>query len=107
LVAFRLGLKSWPQGQLAFDSTPIAPDRRERTGRLGISRDHLTSHHAGSELDAIPHQRIRWHKPREARQCPASQPITYSFEKRPGEPVHGAHVAVRAPGRDLTGHDAP
>jgi hypothetical protein len=39
----------------------VAHDRRERTGRLGLSRDRLVSHDAGGELHAIPHQHIRWH----------------------------------------------
>jgi hypothetical protein len=32
------------------------------------------SHHAGSELAAIPHDDIRWHKHREAGQRPVPQP---------------------------------
>ena len=66
------------------------------------------SHHAGGELDAIPHQHIRGHELREARQRPASQLGHRTGSKqRPGEPARRAHVGVREPGHDLTSHDTP
>jgi hypothetical protein len=56
-------------------------------GGLGLGRDRLMSHDAGSELDAIPNHLIRWHKLREARQRPASQlGHRTGSDERPGEP---------------------
>jgi uncharacterized protein YegP (UPF0339 family) len=50
------------------------------------------SHDASSELDAVPHQRIRRQKLREADSARLRSPVTYSSEKRPGEPVPEARV---------------
>ena len=86
----------------------VADDRRERTGRLGVGRDHLVPHDAGGELDAIPHQHVSGHELREPRQRPAAQLAHRTgAEQRSGEPVRRAHIGIREPGHDLTDHDTP
>jgi hypothetical protein len=40
----------------------VAHDCLESAGRLGLSWDRFVSHSASGELNAIPHQHVRWYE---------------------------------------------